>query len=106
MRGIDGPGPQVDPKPGTPLTIRRQKWPGRDHYTAVASVLGSDSWARAVTHSRRKTCRRKGYRATHQVILSVAEEVGRRKGLPVPDARFAAPLNGRRSALAYSTRWH
>jgi uncharacterized protein len=44
MRGIDGPGPQVDLKPGTPLTIRRHKWPDRDHYTAVASVLGSDSW--------------------------------------------------------------
>jgi hypothetical protein len=44
MGGIDAPRPPVNLKPGTPITIRRHKWPDCDHYTAVASVLGSDSW--------------------------------------------------------------
>jgi hypothetical protein len=44
MRATNGTRPQFELKPGTPGTIRRHKWPGRDHYAAVASVLGPDSW--------------------------------------------------------------
>lgn len=44
MHGIHGQGPQGGLKTATQITIRRHKWPDRDHYTAVATVLGSDSW--------------------------------------------------------------
>ena len=43
----DEPGSRDEPTPlhvGTRITIRRHKWPHRDHYTNTATVLGEGSW--------------------------------------------------------------